>query len=218
MTVNVQYRVKDPYIYHYRTTKASEIIVSVVRDHLRSFVSARGLEKLLNVHRVTIEQHISDLFESGGDGEGTVLQAVDLVKVSLLEINPVAETMSAFRNVSSAQEDRERIIVNAQRFMVSLTPQAHGNAAWEVEQADGEAFRKVTTSAAEAEAISVVSAAVRSAPSVLRNMLWREKLETALSGNAKIIVPSRRSLDKVALWKRNSTGAGAETRHYEREK
>ena len=218
MTVNVQYRVKDPYIYHYRTTNASEIIASVVRDHLRTFVSARELEKLLNVHRVTLEQHISELFESGGDGEGSVLETVELVKVNLLEINPVAETMGAFRNVSSAQEDRERIIVNAQRFMVSLTPQAHGNAVWEVEQAKGEAYRKVTTSAAEAEAISVVSAAVRNAPSVLRNMLWREKLETALSGNAKIIVPSRQSLDKVALWKRTSTGTGTETRHHEREK
>ena len=82
-----------------------------------------------------------------------MLQAVDLVKVSLLAINPVAETLTAFRNVSSAQEDRERIIVNAQRFMVSLAPQAHGNAAWEVEQADGEAYRKVTATAAEAEAI-----------------------------------------------------------------
>ena len=128
-----------------------------------------------------------------------MLQAVDLVKVSLLAINPVAETLTAFRNVSSAQEDRERIIVNAQRFIVSLAPQAHGNAVWEVEQADGEAYRKVTTTAAEAEAISVVSAAVRIAPSVLRNMLWREKLETAFSGNAKISVPSRQSLDKVAL-------------------
>ena len=218
MTVNVQYRVKDPYLYHYRTANPSEIIAGVVKDHLRSFVSARELEKLLNVHRATIEGYISRLFESGGEGEGSVLEAVELVKVNLLEINPVAETMSAFRNVSSAQEDRERIIVNGQRFMVSLTPQAHGNAAWEVEQADGEAYRKVTTAAAEAEAISMVSAAVRNAPSVLRNMLWREKLETALSGNAKIIVPSRRSLDKVALWKRNSTGSGTESRHHERAK
>ncbi len=218
MTVNVQYRVKDPYIYHYRTANATKVIDSMVRDHLRSFVSARDLEKLLNVYRVTLEQHVSNLFQSGGEAKGTVLEAVDLVKVSLLEIKPVAETLSAFRNVSSAQEDRERIIVNAEKFMVSLTPQAHGNANWETKQADGEAFRKVTTAEAEAEAISKVSAVVRDAPNVLRNMLWREKLETALSGNSKIIVPSRQSLDKVALWKRNSNGGGSEPRHHEREK
>ncbi|MBC9867435.1 MAG: SO_0444 family Cu/Zn efflux transporter [Opitutae bacterium] len=218
LTLNVQYRVKDPYVYHYRTSNAPEVITGIVRDHLRSFVSSRDLEKLLNVYRVTVEQHVSELFKSDGEGKGTVLDAVDLVRISLLEINPVAEAVSAFRDVSSAQEDQERIIVNAQKYLVSLAPQAHGNAEWEIKQAQGEAFRKVTTAEAEAEAISKVSAAVRNAPSVLRNMLWREKLETALSGNTKIIVPSRESLDKVALWKRNSNGAGAEPRHHERGK
>ena len=85
---------------------------------------------------------------------------------------------------------------------MALTPQAHGNAAWELGQAGGRAYRKVTTSEAEAAAISRVAEAVRTAPGVLRNMLWREKLETALAGNAKIIVPNKKSLEKVALWKK----------------
>ena len=202
LTVNVQYRVEDPYVYHYRTTDPEAIISDVVRAHVRAFVSARDLEQLLNVHRVTLEQHITESFHHEVHLSNPVLKTVDLVKVNLLDINPVAETISAFRDVSSAQEDRERIIVNAQRFLVALTPQAHGNAAWEVEQADGEAYRKVTTSEAEAEAISRVAEAVRKAPGVLRNMLWREKLETALAGNPKIIVPNKKSLEKVALWKR----------------
>ena len=63
----------------------------------------------------------------------------------------------------------------------------------------------MTASGAEAEAIRAVSRAVQGAPDVLQNMLWREKLETALAGdNYKIIVPSQDSLDKVALWKRSA--------------
>ncbi len=50
-----------------------------------------------------------------------------------------------------------------------------GNAAYEVEHARGEAFRKVTTSGAEAGAIRVVSKAVRGAPEVLQNMLMAGK-------------------------------------------
>ena len=215
LTVNVQYKVKDPYLYHYRTTNPERIITDVVKGHIRSFVSARDLEQLLNVHRVTLERHITESFDSDVHLSNPVLKTVDLVKVNLLDITPVPETMSAFRDVSSAQEDRERIIVNAQRFLVELTPRAHGNAAWEVEQADGEAYRKVTTAAAESEAISMVSAAVRKAPGVLRNMLWREKLETALSGNPKIIVPNRKSLDKVALWKRKQAAAGTKASHHQ---
>ena len=41
LTVNVQFRVKDPFAYHYRVLDAPKIIEDGVRDHLRSFVSAR---------------------------------------------------------------------------------------------------------------------------------------------------------------------------------
>ena len=76
----------------------------------------------------------------GGDGE--LLGAIELVKVSLLSVQPVDAAMNAFREVSSSQDDRERIIVNAQRLVVSLVPRAHGNAIYEVEQAKGEAARQ----------------------------------------------------------------------------
>ena len=202
--VNVQYRVKDPYVYHYGVSNAPRIIEAGIRDHVRTFISARGLERLLNVHRVELEDDLRSMFETADGGALPALRSVDLVKVNLLAVSPAAETLSAFREVSSAQEDRERIIVNAQRFLVSLIPRAHGNAEYEVEQAEGEAYKKVVKAGAEAEAISVVAAAVRSAPEVLRNMLWREKLESALSGNSKVIVPDRESLNKVALWKKRS--------------
>ena len=206
--VNVQYRVKDPYVYHYRVSNAPRIIEDGIRDHVRTFISARGLERLLNVHRAELEDDLRSMFETADGGAIPALRSVELVKVNLLAVSPVSETLSAFREVSSAQEDRERIIVNAQRFLVSLIPRAHGNAEYEVKQAEGEAYKKVVRADAEAEAISVVAAAVRSAPEVLRNMLWREKLESALSGNPKVIVPDRESLNKVALWKKRSAAGG----------
>ena len=206
--VDVQYRVSDPYIYHYRTKEPESVIAKFIAGHMRSFISARQLEPLLNVHRGPLEDHIRELFHEPESGRDPVLNSIELVKANLVDVSPTVETANAFREVSSAQEDRERIIVNAQRFLVALTPQAYGNAFYEVEQAQGQAYRKTTAAKAEAEAITVVADATRTAPNVLRNMLWREKLESALSGNAKVIVPNTQSLDKVALWKRRSGGNG----------
>ena len=211
VTVDVQYTVKDPYVYHYRTVNPEEIIEDAVREHLRTYINARDLDGLLTSYRKELEDELTDLFVVDGQmiGDQSMLGAVDLVKASLLEIIPAAEAISSFREISSAQEDRERIIVNAQRFLVSLVPRAHGNAEYEKEQADGAAFRKVATSAAEADAIMVISSAMQTAPDVLRNMLWREKLESALAGNPKIIVPNRESFNKVAIWKKRSAEADA---------
>lgn len=211
LTLDVQYRVNDPYTYHYRTVDPEEIIEDAVREHVRTFVNARDLDRLLTAYRAELEDELTNLFVTDArmHGDKSVLSTVDLVKVSLLNVTPAAEALSSFREISSAQEDRERIIVNAQRFMVSLVPRAHGNAEYEKEQADGEAFRKVATSAAEADAIMVISSAMQTAPEVLRNMLWREKLESALAGNPKIIVPNRQSFNKVAIWKKRPAEAAA---------
>ena len=203
--VAIQYLVSDAYTYHYRMEDPEAVILSDLRDELRSFVAIRNLDSLLNVERAQLEAEVQTLFQSAQEAD-PALSSVHLIKVNLLEIQPVVETMNAFREISSSQDDRERIIVNAQRQLVSLIPKAHGNAAYEIERATGEAFRNVTVTEAEAEAIQVVSDSARRAPEVLHDMLWRERLETALSDKQKIIVPNQRSLDKVALWKRSAEG------------
>ena len=214
--LDVQFRVSDPYLYHYQTNDAEAVLRGVVLDRLRQFVGARTLEDLLVTQRAALEDYIASGFPYGGHSEPPdadavheeVLQAVDIVKVSLRTIRPAAETVAAFRDVSSAQEDRERVIVNAQSFMGRLVPQAHGNAFYEVRRAHGDAYARELGADAQAEALTTISATVRTAPGVLRTMLWREKLESALSGNAKIIVPNADSLEKVALWQ-NRTPAGS---------
>ncbi len=218
LTMNLQYRVTDPHAWHYRTRNPEVIIENAVRDQVRTFVSARDLDQLITNYRDPLEREIAVLFEepSGNDPRMAVFNSVELVKANLLGINPVAEAMSSFREISSAQEDRERFITNAQSFMVSLIPQAYGNAVYEVEQARGKAFRRVAVSGAEADAISAISTSMQTAPAVLQNMLWREKLETALTGNTKIIAPNLQTFSKVALWKKKSAGKGAETHHDKR--
>ncbi len=210
MSLNVQYRVRDPFVYHYRMANPEQVISDNIRKELRRFVAGRTLDNLLNVERPLLQAHIESVFEKrlpGGDA--ALLDAIDLVKVNLLSVNPVDGAMNSFREVSSSQDDRERIIVNAQRLTVTLIPRAHGNAVYEVEQAKGEATRRTVTSAAESDAIRRVAGAVRGAPEVLHNMLWREKLETSLAGRSKIIVPSQETLNKVALWKSANGGRTA---------
>ena len=148
-------------------------------------------------------------------GDSALLDAIELVKVNLLSVNPVNDSMSAFREVSSSQDDRERIIVNAQRLTVSLIPRAHGNAAYEVQQAKGEAARRSVTSAAESKAIRDVAGAVQgSARRAPLHVVAREAGDVAFAGRSKIIVPNEETLRKgrrVEILERRSRlpGTGA---------
>ena len=217
IVLDIQYRVKDPYVYHYRITNAESVLGNFVKQNIRDFVSNREMDLLLNAEREALEKSVSGLFE--GEQRFTaesskVFDSVELIKINLLSINPLPETFAAFRQVSNAQDDKERIIVDAQRFLVSVAAQVHGNAYYEVEQAEAKAYHTKKVSGAEASAIRRVARAVRSAPAVLRNMLWREKLETALSNKPKIIVPNEDVLNRVALWKRKPAEIGTDNATY----
>ncbi len=216
MSLSIHYRVKDPYVYHYRVANPEQVIGDNIRKELRRFVAGRTLDDMLNLERVPLLKHIGEVFgKRVPDGDAAVLDAIDLVHVNLLSVQPVDSAMNAFREVSSSQDDRERTIVNAQRLTVSLIPRAHGNATYEVQQAKGEAMRRRITSTAESEAIRMVADAVREAPEVLHDMLWREKLEVSLAGRSKIIVPNEETLNRVALWKTsNGAAAGRHARGY----
>lgn len=205
----VQYRIQDPYTYYYKSLDPQNAIRAYVESHIRTYISARPLEPLLNRERDGLEEYINSMLtESLHTPDNEVIQSIEFVKANLMVIKPASEAIEAFRRVSSAQEDKERVIVNAQRFMVALTPQAYGNAEYEIKQAEGLAFRRTTVASAEADAISQISQAAQTAPEVLHNMLWREKLESALSGNPKVIVPNQDSLDRVSLWRRHSQSTG----------
>jgi len=211
ISMNLQYRVTNPYVYHYRLRNPEQVIGDNIRKELRTFVASRKLDELLNVERATLQEHILEVFWNGIDtGDEVVLSAITPVKASLQLVSPANDAMPAFREVSSSQDDRERIIVNAQRLTVSLIPQAHGNAKYEIDQAAGEAERKKVMSIAESNAIRRVADAVREASLVLQTMLWREKLESALAGRSKIIVPEDDMLNKVALWRSRGGGRIAE--------
>lgn len=68
LSVSMQYRIKEPYTYHYVIENLQQVIESVIRNDLRSFVSARDLERLLNVHRETLERrHIDKRFDATPD-------------------------------------------------------------------------------------------------------------------------------------------------------
>ena len=59
VTLNVQYRVSDAYVYHYLTQEPERLIMEAVRDQLRGFVAIHSLDELLNVLRSPLEQDVN---------------------------------------------------------------------------------------------------------------------------------------------------------------
>ncbi|MBI5304819.1 MAG: FtsH protease activity modulator HflK [Chloroflexi bacterium] len=124
--VIVQYRVKDPADYVLRVDyDANTLIRNTVRDVIVTLGGRSVVDDLLTTGRPDLQRAILANAQKALDNYQSGLQ---LVSVNLQEVYPPKEVADAFRNVSSAREEKEATINDAQGYANSVLPKARGDA------------------------------------------------------------------------------------------
>lgn len=239
LLVAVHYRIPDPYAFYYLADDAEDIIAHGVQATAREYIAGSRMDDLLSRDRTEIEHFIlNDLREHVGlttkdlhEGDHTVTEhetgepdhdesetggslGIEVVAVNVIEIHPPPETAAAFREVSSAQEDRETAILEAERSFTLLVPRAFGNAAIEILRSQGLAAGRIMKAEAERTAFIAKAEAVAQARGVLSDLLWLETSERALNGREIFILPPGTDPQSLTLWRARSAKT---SRHHEDE-
>lgn len=124
--VIVQYRIKDPADYLLRVDyDANALIRNSVRDVLVTLGGRSVVDDLLTTGRPDLQQAVLASAQKTLDGYQSGLQ---LVSINLQEVYPPKEVADAFRNVSSAREEKEATINDAVGYANSVLPKARGDA------------------------------------------------------------------------------------------
>lgn len=126
---------------------------------------------------------------------------ITLQSVNLIDIHPPEETIVAFRDVSSAMEDRHRSILDAEKVFTLMIPQAAGNALVETRRATAQADGRILKAGAESTSLSLRAEQLQLAPGVLRDSLWFETMERALAGRETYILPPGVAARDLTLWR-----------------
>jgi membrane protease subunit HflK len=134
---------------------------------------------------------------------------VEVLRYCLRDVHAPPEVHAAFRDVASAQEDKQTAINVALRFLDESVNLARGEAARQVEEAaaaaDGDRLR--------AEGVSVSlrtrADAYRERPTGTLQRLYLETVEQVLSGARKIIRPGWTGSGDTDLWISNGAGLPA---------
>jgi membrane protease subunit HflK len=135
LKVIVQYRVKDPADFLLRVDyDANPLIRNAIKHALTVVGAAAQVDDLLTVGRTELQrlvqaagQRTLDEYRSG----------VQLVNLTLQEVNPPKEAADAFRDVASAREERAKAINDAQGYRNSVVPEARGKAERTIREAEG---------------------------------------------------------------------------------
>jgi membrane protease subunit HflK len=122
----VQYQVSDPVAFLFNSRYAPyRLVRDAVRYAVTQLTVTRGVDAILTSERQAYQDGIRAEAQKQLDAYNSGLQIVGL---SLQKAYPPDEVANAFRDVSSAREDKTRAVNEAQGYANSIIPEARGQA------------------------------------------------------------------------------------------
>ena len=125
---------------------------------------------------------------------------VRVIAVRIVDIHPPSGAVYAFRDVSSAREDRETRIHRARETGARELPRARAEGTRIRTAAEATASAAHHEAEGRAEAFSAEASSIDAARDILLHFLWLESAERALAGREKYIVPGDTPGGRVTLW------------------
>lgn len=167
--------------------------VDTVRDAaeaaMREVLGRNDIDNALTEGKEQVQQDAQTLLQRILDEYGAGL---DVVTVKLQDVDPPNQVSDAFKDVISAQQDKERLINEARGYANDVVPKARGQAAQLLNEAEGYSAAKVQDASGAAQRFIALQEEYEKAKDVTRLRLYIETMEQVLPRVNKIL------LDEVA--------------------
>ncbi|MBL8590220.1 MAG: FtsH protease activity modulator HflK [Methylobacteriaceae bacterium] len=177
-----------PEDFAFNIRNPQETVKAVAESAMREIVGRTQIQRILTAERKIIEPTVQELMQKVlNDYRAGVL----VLQVQLLSVDPPAQVISAFRDVTAAQQDMQRLRNEAEAYANRVVPEARGAAARI--QREAEAFRSQTVAEAKGQAARFMQVynEYAKAPDVTRERLYLETMERVLGRMDKIILDNK---------------------------
>jgi HflK protein len=200
----VQYRVPDPAAFVWSFDSPEDVLRLATIAQLLDVLGTYPIDGVYTHDRPLVEDLVLEGLRARADRLGL---GVEIVGFQIRDIHAPPEVHAAFRDVASAQEDKETAINVAWRYRDETVNLARGEGARQREVARADSTARVLGAQGESKALDLRSSAYRAAPIGTFRRLYLETAEQVLSRGRKIIRPGWEGSGSIDLW--ISTGQGA---------
>ncbi|MEZ5778367.1 MAG: FtsH protease activity modulator HflK [Paracoccaceae bacterium] len=181
----VVWNINDPTKYLFNLRDPELTINAVAESSMREIIAQSQLAPILNRDRGIIAERLKELIQSTLDSYDSGL---NVVRVNFDRADPPREVIDAFKNVQSAEQQRDRLQKEADAYANTVLAGARGQAAQLLEEAEGYRAQVVNQAEGEASRFSSVLTEYRKAPEVTRKRLYLETLEEVMGRVDKVII------------------------------
>jgi membrane protease subunit HflK len=173
----VQYRVTDPGAYLFSAEEPQWLVRKAAESCLTSIIGSMGVDQVLTTDKLVIEDKLKEQAQKILDRYGCGLQ---ISGAYFQDIGPSEEVAYAFRDVTSAREDRNRLINEAQGYRNEKLPQVRGQSQQMIHQAEAHQTERINRARGEADRFLSLLREYQSSRTVTETRLYVETMEEIL--------------------------------------
>ena len=151
-----------------------KLIRDVAESTLREVIASRQLDDVLTTEKEASQTEAKKLIQEKLDFLKT---GVFIVAVQFQDVNPPKAVQAAFSEINTARAERERMILEADKYSNEILSRAEGEADRILNEAEAYKFRRISLAEGEAARIRSLHGAYRENPDLVLNNLWLESME-----------------------------------------
>ena len=185
----VQYKVKpDPeatsdFLFNVRDPQGT--VRAASEAAMRQVIGSNKIDDALTEDRERIQVEAQQVLQEILDGYDS---GIKIETVKLQDVDPPDQVSDAFKDVISAQQDRERLINEARGYANDVVPKARGQAAQLLNEAEGYRLAKIQEASGAAQRFIALHEEYAKAKDVTRLRLYLETMEDVLPRMNKIVI------------------------------
>ena len=175
--VNWQIDPAKPEDYVFNILNPRETVKAVAESIMREVVGLKTIDGILTTDRASVEADVQKRMQ---DLLNTYRAGVLVKQVQLQSVDAPSEVLSAYRDVTAAQQDQQRAVNEAETYANKVVPEAEGGAARIV--AEAKAYREQTILEAKGQTsrYTQIYDQYKKAPGVTRERMYLETMERVL--------------------------------------
>jgi membrane protease subunit HflK len=196
LNFTVAWKVADPakFVFTVRDPEAS--VKAVAESAMREIVGKTDLSPIISTGRGQVQLQAAELMQRTLDSWNA---GITVVEVQVRSAQVPREVIAAFRDVQSAEQDRQSAINEATGYRNRVVAEARGDAARITQSAEAYRTQAVLLAQGDTSRFNSILGEYRRAPGATRDRLYIETMQRVLAGSNKVIIDSKGATAPIIL-------------------
>lgn len=183
--LTVQYNVSSIRDYVLNVRDPIETLEQATDSAIRHVVGSTRLEDVLSDGRSQMADEVELRLQEYLDNYGTGINVID---VTLQRGEPPAQVTDAFDDVNAAEQDKDRLIDQAEAYRNGVLPQARGQSQRIIEEANAYQGQLIARAQGEASRFEQLYAEYERSPKVTRERLYIDAVQQVMQNSSKVMI------------------------------